>query len=364
VELILDILHFKSHSGTPTYSYWASRCNTLLLSWTTEETLSFKKKWMSMAGRVNGIMTAFLTLVDYPSTHFQCCKDPEVVCIDGIVLSVESRRINTLTPWYDPSPLRARFSKKDDRYLVILNANQKEILRDYIRVGVFIEKFKELCDELPDPIAPFVFENILRNPGASGLVECPPLLTRFYQSLYKWISPACSFAPAVTWDMLESIVQNRKIQARYLLLLTEQSPVLHDLCSFITTLCEDPQKYKTGIDLLQFILERSKRCFQSPKPNYQSPLRPVGEGERTVYPSVTEEVLQTGAYFPGRPYHSVVRDIIISNETALCNKVYKKKGRLGAGTLLFWCGIHRKCLGFYIMQSAESCNTVYQLLET
>jgi hypothetical protein len=44
--------------------------------------------------------------------------------------------------------------------------------------------------------------------------------------------------------------------------------------------------------------------------------------------------------------------------------MYKKKGRLVAGTLLFWCGIHRKCLWFYVMQSAESCKTVFPILAT
>ncbi len=364
VELILDLLEFKSLSGTPTYSYWQARCNTMLKSWTKEETLVFKRKWMSMAGRVNGIMTAYLSLVDYPETHFQCCQDPEVVCIDGIVLSVESKRINTHSPWLDSNALRGRFSTKEDRYIICLTPKQKDILKLFIREGVFMEDFQPFCEELDDPVGPFLFNNLACQPGHSQFAKCPTLLKRFYQSLYKCISPACAIAPAGTWDLLEQIITDNHIPFEFFPQIAEQSPVLADLCSYITQLSVNVRKYELGIQLLKHILAKSKACFFSPRPNYQNPIRPVKEEERVSFASVTQEVLETGAYFPGRPYHSIVRDIHLTKESALCNKLYKNKGRLGAGTLLFWCGIHRKCLGFYIMQSAESCKTVFQLLAT
>ena len=365
VELILDLLEFNSLSGTPTYSYWQARCNTMLKSWTSSETIVFKKKWMSMAGRVNGIMTAFLSLVDYPLKHFQCCKDPDVVCIDGIVLSVESRRINTTSPWLEDSGLRARFSTKEDRYIIMLNPKQKEILKSYIREGVYVEDLQMFCEELGDPLGTFIIQNSTTlRPGATPVVQSPPLLKRFYQSLYKHISPACSIAPASIWSCLEGMVAQNHIPFEYFPILSERSPVLADLCSYITKLSGNAKKYDTGILLLGHILTKSKGCYTTPRPNYQNPIRPVSDEERISFTSVTQEVLETGAYFPGRPYHSIIRDIHLTKESALCNKLYKNKGRLGAGTLLFWCGLHRKCLGFYVMQSAESCKTVFQILVT
>jgi hypothetical protein len=149
--------------------------------------------------------------------------------------------------------------------------------------------------------------------------------------------------------------------------LSQLSPVLYDLVTFCTTISFDDEKFDTALSLLDHILEKARGCFihtTNGKENYQNPLRPVSEDERIHYTSVTEEVLETGAYFPGRPYHTIVRDIYFGNESTVCNKEYKKKGRLGPGTLLFWCGQHRKCIGFYIMQSAESCKTVYTLLAT
>ena len=59
VELILDLLEFKSISGTPTYSYWQARNNTMLKAYPKKEIAALKKTWMNMAGRVNGIMTGY-----------------------------------------------------------------------------------------------------------------------------------------------------------------------------------------------------------------------------------------------------------------------------------------------------------------
>jgi hypothetical protein len=236
-------------------------------------------------------------------------------------------------------------------------------MKDFIRDGAYLEDLLQLGEELDSIVGLFIVSNCIRSP-TNGMVRCPTLLKRFYQSLYKWISPACTVAPAGTWPVLEKIILHNRLHFSYFPLIADQSPVLADICTYITTLSGNAERYDMGIDLLDHILETAKNCFRSPKPNYQNPIRPVSEQERVLYASATQEVLETGAYFPGRPYHSVVKDIHLSNEAALCNKLYKKKGRLGAGTLLFWCGVHRKCLGFYIMQSAESCKTVFQILAT
>ena len=161
VELILDLLEFKAISGTPTYSYWHARCNTMLKPWSRQETIQMKRKWMNIAGRLNGVMTAFLSLVVYPTSQFQCCKDPAVVCIDGIVLSVESRRINLKTPWLDPRPLRTRFNLKEDRSIVTLTKEQKEHVKGFIRDGTFLEDFAEFCGELPSPLSQFMLRNVV-----------------------------------------------------------------------------------------------------------------------------------------------------------------------------------------------------------
>ena len=149
--------------------------------------------------------------------------------------------------------------------------------------------------------------------------------------------------------------------------MAEISPVLADLLSFITTISASQELFDISLDLLHFIGERARGCFVPVHHNsgeYVDPITPVAAHDRQSYLSPIHEVMDTGAYFPGRPYHSIMRDLHLSNDSSVCNKDYKKKGRLGAGTLLFWCGEHRKCLGFYIMSSAESPKIVYTILAT
>lgn len=159
MELILDLLEFKAAAGMPTYSYWLARSNSILKPWTRLEAATLKRKWMNIAGRVNGVMTAFLALLDYPPDQFQCCKDPEVVCIDGIVLSVESRRIRTATPWVDPRPIKCRFSKKEDRSIVTLRPDQKEILKAFIKHGISLQELGTISSQLDEPLSSFLFHS-------------------------------------------------------------------------------------------------------------------------------------------------------------------------------------------------------------
>ena len=58
-----------------------------------------------------------------------------------------------------------------------------------------------------------------------------------------------------------------------------------------------------------------------------------------------EDMMQTGYYFPGRPIVRNIKRIQFSSNESQCNKDYKKAGKFGAGTLIFWCAHHRKCLG-------------------
>jgi hypothetical protein len=45
----------------------------------------------------------------------------------------------------------------------------------------------------------------------------------------------------------------------------------------------------------------------------------------------------------------------------VCNKNYKRPGRLGAGTVLFWCAEHRHCIGFLVLTAAESVRHVFEV---
>jgi hypothetical protein len=102
------------------------------------QTEKLRQSWMNLSGKLNSIMTSFLELVDYPDNYFQCCKNPKIVCVDGIVLSIESKRIlrcNLTEPWRDLQPLNQRFTTRPDRNLIKLDFEDKETIRTFIYQG-------------------------------------------------------------------------------------------------------------------------------------------------------------------------------------------------------------------------------------
>lgn len=89
------------------------------------------------------------------------------------------------------------------------------------------------------------------------------------------------------------------------------------------------------------------------------------------FTTATEELLKTGCFYPNMPVQSEIDDVFLNNkdlakdtEKEFCNKAYKTSGRLGAGVVLFWCVKHRECIGFTILQKAESCQIIYETLST
>lgn len=79
-----------------------------------------------------------------------------------------------------------------------------------------------------------------------------------------------------------------------------------------------------------------------------------------------DELLHTGYFFPNFPVTSKVTDVFVTrkSEDESCNKEYKKSGKLGAGVVLYWCIKHRECIGFNILETAESCQSIYDVLSS
>jgi hypothetical protein len=72
-----------------------------------------------------------------------------------------------------------------------------------------------------------------------------------------------------------------------------------------------------------------------------------------------------GVFFPGRPVVRTLKRVELrSAKEEQCSKDYQANSRLGNGLVLFWCGKHRVCLGWVLLQSAESLEIVYTTLLT
>ena len=60
------------------------------------------QKFKYLSGKINRYFCQFLGLLDNPIQSFSCCVNPDIITLDGIVLSIDSSRIrrqNLQSPW-------------------------------------------------------------------------------------------------------------------------------------------------------------------------------------------------------------------------------------------------------------------------
>ena len=78
-------------------------------------------------------------------------------------------------------------------------------------------------------------------------------------------------------------------------------------------------------------------------------ISPAPDPDEYTNQKAFEDLMKTGYYFPGRPIVRKIQKIQFSSNERQCNKDYKQSGKFGAGTLIFWCAQHRRCLGKNIL---------------
>ncbi len=112
--------------------------------------------------------------------------------------------------------------------------------------------------------------------------------------------------------------------------------------------------------MLKYILDLAKlNSLPGPHPSNYT------DYSDTVPTPADEELVNSGFYFPNNPIVRLVQKTQISGtKEAACNKTYQSAGQLGPGIILFWCALHRICIGFVLLESAESCEYVYSTLVT
>lgn len=274
VELVLELLEFKVNGGTATNGYWQSKVDSLLRYRPSDSaTKLLRKRWMNMSGKVNSVVTEFLKILVYPQSFFKCCESPKIVCVDGIVLSVENRRIEKqcLTePWRDTTVSNQRFSKRRDRNVLAMDKDDYIIIRSFVHTGIVFTKFvgieREELVRLNTKMrgSPVLVFLICAGVLTGDLIRCPALLCEFVQCLYKEVSPASSLAPAPIWATLKSICEKKTIQSSYMDTIARHAPVLNGVLNYAVSLEVNSHPYRSCLLLLAHLLGKAYACYSTP----------------------------------------------------------------------------------------------------
>ncbi|KAI8892601.1 hypothetical protein BC833DRAFT_569954, partial [Globomyces pollinis-pini] len=368
VEFILEMLEFKVNGGTPTFTYWKSKVDTYLMMFSKSEFIQkeqTRKELMNMAGKVNRVIVNYLKLVEFPESIFQCCVTPNIVCIDGTVLSIEQRKIKgqeLKQPWHGKSvPLNTRFSTRKERNVISISSQFIDAFRDFTRDGISEQRMNTLSSHFKiqttneqQQIHPLV--SVMKSLKVNDVYRSPPVLVQFFRFFYKSISPAISIAPKAIWPTLDNLLDTEEFQENHIELCSGIAPLMSTfLCHYVMR----PVNLLLGLNLLRHILTVAKGTLRSSNSAYQSNIEHFYQTPGCIY----QELFKTGSFFPGRPPIRRVTDIRISKGVEMsCNKDAKIPGKLGSGVLLYWCGEHRCCIGFSVLEKSESIQEVYTTL--
>jgi hypothetical protein len=154
------------------------------------------------------------------------------------------------------------------------------------------------------------------------------------------------------------VLECNEITANDIALIETFSPVLSKFMVYLSKNKRSDAHLTCGMKLLGELLVVAKNTFTPRNNNFEENIFDYDDPyEFKCADDYFQELFTTGVFFPGRKIIRKIRPVNIQNESR-CNKDSKKAGRLGAGTLLFWCAQHRYCLGFVILKSAESISQV------
>lgn len=312
---------------------------------------------------MNEMMTQFLRLITYPPNMFQCCRNPKVVCVDGIVLSVENekilnRRFNK--PWINEEEvLSTRFSTRPQRQIIVLKKEEKRILKLFLDAGISVQEMVSLKSAHPtsDVIHFMDLTRVLRR----GKYVSDPLLGDFFHSLYKTVCPVISLVPSRIWNHIQEILDKKDIVKNEQTLVDYYSPVMGKFLLYLLKKREHQEIVSSGFKVLEELLKKAKKTYSPQFKKWQDPHEEItNPRNRTTVNEYLEEVFESGTFFPGRPAIRTIKKIRMAKEKQ-CSKKHKAPGALGAGTLLFWCAEHRFCLGFVVLDASESITQVAEV---
>ena len=369
VELFYELLELKINSGLATSAWWKAKVAVHLMCYRKSELLQdYETKLHNLAGKINSMMIQFIKLIDYNPQIFQCCSNPKIVCVDGIVLSIRNDRLkaqNLKTPRIKPNSLNRRFSTRPNRQLVNFTKNEKEIMREYRRIGLSNSDWNSIIVSRPqNPVIRFLKSC---NKTDSTLLpnKCDEMLVRFVHCLYKDLSPASIIAPSSCWVCLIQIEKDRRIHPKILEELQNIAPILGEVVLYISIFCQTDELKSISMKMLSFVLTASKANFESQNTGYRWNVEDRTENvQQETMTNPYEELSQTGYFFPGRPAVREINPILLNQKEPSCNKSYKIAGKFGSGTLFFWCAEHKCCIGFVVLLTAESVQHVYNVFVT
>jgi hypothetical protein len=362
VELFYELLSYKSSFGLPTFSFWRNKVEfySLFESFDTPfERQNWKKKKENYAGLINQVFVEFCKLLNIPTALFKCCENPEVVNIDGIVTSIETKHIKNRT-LEEPSFITAsrRSTTRFERNILDLTDAQRLELNEYLTTGLSASKWDSLLMEIPEPAKSLLVYSSWQVGIAAGSVHyCRDIYSVLVVSFVKKINPCIQFCPITIWSSWDNFLNDNSNTHQLQLDLRKYAPMFYKLFNYyLEKTAINSLEANVIIEFLKYVVQKTKDLYSTSEDNeLRDLLHNLSNGD---------DRYTTGKYFPGRPTIRQLPTQTTNNprELEVCSKHAKHNTKLSGGVILYWCGKHRQCIGWHMVPNVESPKLVYEVL--
>ena len=185
------------------------------------------KHFLCLSGKVNRFFCQFLGLIEQPENCYVCCRNPEIITLDGIVLSVETKKIsrqNLQAPWISGESnlrynnikifnfIRVRISTRIERSIISLTKSHGTLLEDFTNSekGMDRDGYLELKRNYQNPCISLLVKICDRQLPP---YRCPEIVRSFFRSIRKAVCPAITITPTILWGYLRIYLDDGKNEA-------------------------------------------------------------------------------------------------------------------------------------------------------
>jgi hypothetical protein len=367
VELFYELLNYKAYSGLPTFTFWRSKIDFYSINSDADinsvARLLWKKKLENYSGLINQIFVGFCTLLEIPNDLFYCCPNPKVVNVDGLVISIETNRLNTQSLTNGaiiPDINVPRNLGRTDRNVIDYAETDRLLLNEYITSGISHARWLSFLQAQVEPAKSF-YTNSCWSIGLGpqqSVYYCKETYAIMISTFTKSINPAIQLCPLSIWLPWDQYIANQCNHYELQLILRKWAPIFFKMFNLYLRLLDSSlTEAVVLLEFLKYVLQKTKDIYQIWQDNPVEDVQgQIGSGDdRYIH----------GQYFPSRPITRRIRVNQQGNsqpESTICSKNAKHNTKLTGGVVLFWCGEHRCCIGWNMVPNGESPKLVYEIL--
>jgi CxC4 like cysteine cluster associated with KDZ transposases len=377
IELVEEYLRYYAASALTVSAWWDEKTSAYTRSCMGSRINISLRQLRARRGQISTAIAGTAEMLNLASLY-KCCDHPQTVSMDGIVLSTMRIAMPKFTkPWRMEGVERSRASHRSERQLPKLSEAERRVVGEVLqsREGISRIDLKSCLRSARNAALELFLTLCSFKENERGNCRCPTGIKEFGKFLQAEVAPVTSLIPYDYWDDFEEISMASGEQ---------RQEHMRQLC------VNAPQIYKLVVEVAKVPTNELKRTwklydrFVGQMKDIKAQIFAADEDELYRELSYSEclgirsgferkhprnpdlnELWSTGCYFPNFPIVRVIKEVqLTKKERLFCHKEQAFDAGCMPGVLLFYCVEHECCIGFVVLDGAESPRVVYEVLAT